>query len=122
MPQKYSNLGLDRRCPSAHTNAAAAPRRPSRAGAGDASHSVSPKTAKSGGLLTTTSDVGDTTRGPGEKTDPFLSGWVSPEGGGRNALEGGGAPPPPPSRAPSLCPATVPLTASASFNGIRNRQ
>ena len=30
--------------------------------------------------------------------------------------------PPPPSRAPSLCPATVPLTPSASLNGICNRQ
>ena len=30
--------------------------------------------------------------------------------------------PPPPSRTPSLCPATVPLTASAGFNGICNRQ
>ena len=34
----------------------------------------------------------------------------------------GGAPPPPPSRAPCLCPASVPLTASASLNGICNRQ
>ena len=40
----------------------------------------------------------------------------------RDALEGGGVPPPPPSRAPSLCPATVPLTPSASLNGICNRQ
>ena len=32
---------------------------------------------------------------------------------------GGGTPP---SRAPSLCPATVSLTPSASFNGIYNRQ
>ena len=32
---------------------------------------------------------------------------------------GGGLPP---SRAPRLCPATVPLTASASVNGICNRQ
>ena len=40
----------------------------------------------------------------------------------RDALEGaGGAPPPPPSRAPSLRPATVPLTASAGLNGICNR-
>ena len=39
----------------------------------------------------------------------------------RDALEGGEVPPPP-FRAPSLCPATVPLTASASFNGICNRQ
>ena len=31
-------------------------------------------------------------------------------------------PPPAPSRAPSLCPATVSLTPSASFNGICNRQ
>ena len=31
-------------------------------------------------------------------------------------------PPPPPSRAPSLRPATVPLTPSTSFNGICNRQ
>ena len=30
--------------------------------------------------------------------------------------------PPPSSRAPSLCPATVPLTASVSFNGIGDRQ
>ena len=30
-------------------------------------------------------------------------------------------PPPPPSRAPGLCPATVPLTASASLNGVCNR-
>ena len=30
--------------------------------------------------------------------------------------------PPPPSRAPSLCPATVPLTPSAGLNGICNRQ
>ena len=42
---------------------------------------------------------------------------------GRDALEGGQVRPPPPlSRAPSLCPATVPVTASASFNGIQNRQ
>ena len=42
----------------------------------------------------------------------------------RDALEGGGEPPapPPPSRAPSLCPATVPLTPNASLNGICNRQ
>ena len=41
----------------------------------------------------------------------------------RDALEGGeAAPTPPPSRAPSLCPATVSLTPSASFNGIYNRQ
>ena len=33
-----------------------------------------------------------------------------------------GSPPPPTSRAPSLCPATVPLTPSASFNGICHRQ
>ena len=37
----------------------------------------------------------------------------------RDALEGGEVlPPPPPSMGPSRCPATVPLTASASFNGI----
>ena len=36
----------------------------------------------------------------------------------KDALE----PSPPPSRAPSLCPATVPLTPSASFHGICNRQ
>ena len=41
----------------------------------------------------------------------------------RDALERrGGTPPPPPSRAPSLRPATVPLTPSASLNGICNRQ
>ena len=34
----------------------------------------------------------------------------------------GGRYPPPFSRTPSLCPATVPLTPSASFNGICNRQ
>ena len=34
----------------------------------------------------------------------------------------GGCPPPPRSRAPSLCPATVPLTPSAGFNGFCNRQ
>ena len=63
-------------------------------------------------------------------------------GGGGHALGGGGQgcigmgagiPPsrsdtealcqtPPPSRAPSLCPAAGPLTPSASFNGIGNRQ
>ena len=36
--------------------------------------------------------------------------------------KGGRYPPPPPSRAPSLCPATVSLTPSASFDGICNRQ
>ena len=40
----------------------------------------------------------------------------------RDALEGGGRYLPPPSRAPSLRPATFPLTPSASFNGICNRQ
>ena len=35
---------------------------------------------------------------------------------------GGDTLPPPPSRAPSQCPATVPLTASASLSGICNRQ
>ena len=39
--------------------------------------------------------------------------------GGRDALKGGEVPP---SRPPSLCPATVPLTPSASLNGICNRQ
>ena len=76
-----------------------------------------------------------------------LEGWVGPAprrggGGGRStfmrqhhhlraeghlphsplrgdALEAGEVPPP--SRAPSLCPATVSLTASASLNGICNR-
>ena len=38
----------------------------------------------------------------------------------RDALEGGEVPPP--SRAPSLCPTTVPLTPSASLNGICDRQ
>ena len=42
-------------------------------------------------------------------------------GTGRDALEGGEVPCPP-FRAPSLCPATVSLTPSASLNGIRNRQ
>ena len=36
--------------------------------------------------------------------------------------KGGGTPPPPPSRAPSLCPAAVSLTASAGPNGMCNRQ
>ena len=40
----------------------------------------------------------------------------------RDALEGGEVPPPPLSRASSLCPPTVPLTASASLNGTCNRQ
>ena len=39
--------------------------------------------------------------------------------GASDALEGGRYPP---SRAPSLCPVTVSLTPSASFNGICNRQ
>ena len=43
---------------------------------------------------------------------PFLYAYPSLGGGG--ALEGGQVPPPPPGR-----PATVPLTASASFNGNR---
>ena len=49
-------------------------------------------------------------------------------GRGRDALEvgevpkGGNYPPPPPFQGPSLCPATVTLTSSAGFNGIRNRQ
>ena len=34
----------------------------------------------------------------------------------------GGGYPRPPSRAPTLCPATVPLTPSASLKGIRSRQ
>ena len=40
---------------------------------------------------------------------------------GREALERGGAPPPLPGRAPSLRPPTVPLTPSASLNGVCNR-
>ena len=52
----------------------------------------------------------------GEAWRAGLWGW------GRDALEGGGAGPPPPSRAPSLWPATVSLTASARLNGICNRQ
>ena len=51
----------------------------------------------------------------------------SPRGTGctvtaRDALDRGGSPPPPSSRAPSPCPASVPLTATASLNGICNRQ
>ena len=40
------------------------------------------------------------------------------------SLEGGGGEVPPhdPSRARSLCPATAPLTPSASLNGFCNRQ
>ena len=51
-----------------------------------------------------------------------VSDWEGAQGGGgggRDALEGGEVPP---SRAPGLCPATVPLTPSASLNGICNRQ
>ena len=40
----------------------------------------------------------------------------------RDALERGGGRGDPPLRPPSLCPGTVSLTASASFNGICNRQ
>ena len=44
-------------------------------------------------------------------------------GDGQGCIGRGEAPPPPrPSRAPSLCPATVSLTASSSFSGICNRQ
>ena len=43
-------------------------------------------------------------------------------GGGQGCIGRGGGTTHPPSRAPSLCPATVPLAASASFNGICNRQ
>ena len=46
-----------------------------------------------------------------------ISVWKEWEG-----FNGRGEVPPPPFRAPSLCTATVPLTASASFNGICNRQ
>ena len=38
---------------------------PPRRGAGNALHSVSPKTATSGGLVTTASDAGSVTQGPG---------------------------------------------------------
>ena len=51
--------------------------------------------------------------------------FVGPGSGGGAGMHWKGgryAPPPPPSRAPSLCPATVPLTPSASLNGICNRQ
>ena len=41
---------------------------------------------------------------------------------GKDAWEGGRAPPPPWRGPPSLRPATVPLTASANFHGICNRQ
>ena len=50
-------------------------------------------------------------------------GWESAEDGQRRSAqmhwEKGGLPP---SRARSLCPATVPLTPSASLNGICNQQ
>ena len=36
-----------------------------------------------------------------------------------DTLQGGAGPAPPPLRAPSLCRATVPLTASASFTGLQ---
>ena len=50
---------------------------------------------------------------PCTRTGPVLG-----HGGARDALERAPPPPPPPSRAPSLCPATVPLTPSASLNVI----
>ena len=40
----------------------------------------------------------------------------------RRIGRGGEVPPPPSSRAPSLCPATVPRTPGASLNGTSNRQ
>ena len=43
-------------------------------------------------------------------------------GGGAGMHWEGGEITSPPSRAPSLCPATVPLTPSAGFDGICNRQ
>ena len=43
-------------------------------------------------------------------------------GAGQGCIGRAGGTPPPPSRAPSLCPATVSLTASASVNGTCNRQ
>ena len=46
--------------------------------------------------------------------------WMQPPIPGM--LGSGESPPPPPSTAPSLRPATVPLTPSASLNGICNRQ
>ena len=56
---------------------------------------------------------------------PFRDGYSVRAAGGlgfRGAgIIGRGEPPPSPSRAPSLCPATVPLTASASLNGFCNR-
>ena len=52
-------------------------------------------------------------RGPG-------SAPRSPEASGAGAASASG--PPPSSNAPSLCPATVPPTPSASLNGIGNRQ
>ena len=45
--------------------------------------------------------------------------YVGAMGCGRDALEGGEAPPP---RGAQPCPAAVPLTATASFNDICNRQ
>ena len=53
-------------------------------------------------------------RGGGGGGDPSVGLLV---GGWSDELEGGGR-----SRAPSLCPATVSLTPSASFNGTCNRQ
>ena len=44
------------------------------------------------------------------------------EGDNQRCIGRGGGTPPPPSRAPSLRPATVPLTPSASLNGMCNRQ
>ena len=57
------------------------------------------------------------TSSPQKRCDWHLQGVTRHQGCiGREAV-----PPPPPSRAPSLCPATVPLTPSASFNGDSNR-
>ena len=57
-----------------------------------------------------------------DRADTSVSYDGDPRRTARDALEGGGGGTPPRPRAPSLCPATVPLTASAGFIGICNRQ
>ena len=73
-------------------------------------------------LLTHSVSIIDTVPTPVCKTHTYGKCGIGGGGraGSRGALEGGEIPPP--SRAPSLCPATVPLTPSTSFNGICNRQ
>ena len=58
-------------------------------------------------------------RGNGRDSDTWMS---VGRGGGGAGMHWNKGTPPPTSRAPSLRPATVPLTPSAGFHGICNRQ